>query len=334
MSAESQMAACLSKRADAQGRMSFRDFMEVALYAPEVGYYTRQRERVGRTPGTDFYTSSSLGAVFGELVLGAVESLLGEPTPGFDWLEIGAEPGAELAARCPAMAERFASTQVWRPGDAARLPSDKCVIFANEWLDALPIHRLRYREGVWRELGAEIVETQPLKLREIELPEPTAAVAAAQHRLPSAMPEGYVFDWPLEAEARLRSLAEQRFSGLLLTFDYGKSWESLLSEHPEGTARAYFQHRQHNDLLAQPGAQDLTAHLAWDPLREILQAQGFETGLQRQESFFMEHAAATLQRLMAADGSGFSPQKQTLLELLHPGNLGARFQTLWGRRTL
>mgnify|MGYP003347625901 CR=1 FL=1 len=66
------------------------------------------------------------------------------------------------------------------------------------------------------------------------------------------------------ATALLETIAAQPWTGLFLTCDYGRSLHELLTEYPAGTARAYHRHRQSNDLLAQPGEQDLTRHLCWD----------------------------------------------------------------------
>src|SRR5262245_11882709 len=92
------MLARLRTRAGASGMLSFRDFMEEALYAPGVGYYRRaDSQRVGRTPNADFYTSSSLqGGIFGRLMRAAAANLLA-PAAAADHalVEIAAEPGKD-----------------------------------------------------------------------------------------------------------------------------------------------------------------------------------------------------------------------------------------------
>ncbi|WP_236919219.1 hypothetical protein [Ereboglobus luteus] len=85
--------------ADGVLRMPFDRFMALALYDPELGYYRRDRKRVGRGEGTDFFTASTSGPVFGELICAAAEKLLREQDAGADlrdyvFVEIGAEPGA------------------------------------------------------------------------------------------------------------------------------------------------------------------------------------------------------------------------------------------------
>ena len=87
--------------------MDFARFMEIALYDPAVGYYRHERQRVGYTPGTDFFTASASGPIFGELVAAACVTLLGERDPhDYLFVEIGAETEGGVLAE---VAHPFAS---------------------------------------------------------------------------------------------------------------------------------------------------------------------------------------------------------------------------------
>src|SRR5580658_3205985 len=89
--------AALRARAGANGVLSFEDFMEVALYGPGVGYYRRGRPRVGYGEGTDFLTATESAPLFGRLLGAACADLLGgAPLSGYDFVEIGAEPGGGI----------------------------------------------------------------------------------------------------------------------------------------------------------------------------------------------------------------------------------------------
>ncbi|HRE83756.1 MAG TPA: hypothetical protein PLN52_22110, partial [Opitutaceae bacterium] len=99
-------------------------------------------------------------------------------------------------------------------------------------------------------------------------------------------------------------------------------------------ARAYSGHQQSNDLFAQPGEQDLTCHVCWDWLHDELATHGFSgLQLQSQESFFIHHAHSFLAEPLSSESLARSPRKQALLQLLHPGNLGQKFQVLHGIRS-
>ena len=75
-------AAAFRREAGPAGALRFDAFMRLALYEPDIGYYRRDRTRVGRDRSTDFYTATSLGPVFGELVAAACANLLREATTG------------------------------------------------------------------------------------------------------------------------------------------------------------------------------------------------------------------------------------------------------------
>jgi SAM-dependent MidA family methyltransferase len=367
--------AAFREQADADGTMSFARFMELALYHPGVGYYARPARRIGRDRDTDFFTATSLGPLFGELVVGACRDLLGGQAPdGFTFVEIGAEPPARSdlgsLVPCPvegaapsaplgnsaATARRppvsggsriasgdqplsgsvlagvthpFAAPAAIALGQPLRMPP-RCIVFSNELFDAQPCHRLVRTAGRWRECG---VALQGDSLTEVLLPDLAAEVQTVRDRLPAVAPEGYRLDLPLAAEELAARIAAQPWAGLFVAFDYGKSWRELTEATPAGTVRTYRRHRQSNDLLAQPGEQDLTCHICWDWLSGALTAHDFAAPvLESQEAFFVNHAAPALSRLTAAEADRFSARKLGVMQLLHPGNMGQKFQVLWARR--
>ncbi|HEV8074032.1 MAG TPA: SAM-dependent methyltransferase, partial [Opitutaceae bacterium] len=305
------------------GTMTFARFMQLALYDPSLGYYRQPRLRVGRAPGTDFFTASS-SPLFGELVAAACASLLATHHAhphDFTFVEIGAESESGILANTP---HPFGATKGFRLGDPLELKG-RCVVFSNELFDAQPFHRFVFRRGAWRELGVALRDDVFI---EVELPEATSAP------LPVTAPEGYRIDAPVEAAALAGQIAAQPWSGLFLAFDYGKTWSELAEATPAGTARAYFRHAQSNDLLARPGEQDLTCHVCWDWLADALACHGFSAPpVESQESFFVHHAADFLAQATAAEAGRFSEKKLSLLQLLHPSHLGQKFQALHAWKT-
>lgn len=294
--------------------------MDLALYHPELGYYRQDRNRVGYGHGTDFYTASTSGPVFGEMIAAACVTLLGGETEAGEhaFVELGAEPGGGVLA---GVTHPFASARTVRVGEPLDM-SGRCVVFSNELFDAQPLRRFVRRGAAWHELGVALHSDD---LSEIELGEVSAPW------LPPEASEGYVFDAPRAAAALADTIAAQPWRGLFVAFDYGKSLAELAQATPAGTARAYYKHAQSNELLARPGAQDLTAHVCWDWLMEALTKNRFTgTMVESQESFLIHHAGAFLSRAMAAEASRLSPRKLALLQLLHPSHLGQKFQVLHG----
>ena len=327
MGSSVQLPDLLAREPGIGAGVSFARFMELALYHPAAGYYAATRPRLGRDRDSDFYTATSLGPVFGELVVAAAVSLLG-PRRAADhtWVEIGAEPGGGVLA---GVAHPFAAAQCVRLGEPLTLPP-RAVVFSNELFDAQPCHRLVRRAGAWRELG---VARRDGQLAEMELPALSPEVAAMSGRLPAEAAEGYHLDLPLASVRLLDRIAAQSWSGLFLAFDYGRSWEELAQELPGGTARAYHRHRQSNDLLARPGEQDLTCDVCWDWLADSLRAHGFAAPqVEAQETFFVRQAGEALAATLAAEAGRFSGRKQAILHLLHPAHLGRKFQSLHALR--
>ena len=321
------------------GTMTFARFMQLALYDPSLGYYRQSRPRVGRAPGTDFFTASN-SPLFGELVAAACTSLLAahhaDPRD-FTFVEIGAEPfdeaqGKPMDSVLANTPHPFGATKTFHLGDPLEL-NGRCVVFSNELFDAQPFHRFVFRRGAWRELGVALRDGA---LVEIEMPAlgGSTGLTGAFVEGPATAPEGYRIDAPLPAAALAAQIAAQPWDGLFLAFDYGKSWRELAEATPAGTARAYFRHAQSNDLLARPGEQDLTCHVCWDWLAGALARHGFTAPqVESQEGFFVHHAAGFLATATAAEAGRFSEKKLSLLQLLHPSHLGQKFQALSAWKT-
>jgi SAM-dependent MidA family methyltransferase len=318
--ASPEFLAVFRQHAGPGGTLTFERFMELALFDPGVGYYRRDRARIGYGAGTDFYTASTSGPIFGELVATACASLLraaGRDPGEHQFIEVGAEDDAGILRD---VTHPFADHKTFRVGQpfAADGP---CVVFSNELFDAQPCQRLVRRNQRWFEFGVRLVGDE---LREVELPLEDQAADA---------PDGYQLDRPLAAARLAEELARFPWQGLFVAFDYGKSWQQLAQETPGGTVRAYHRHTQSNDLLARPGEQDLTCHVCWDWLEDALRRNGFtHVAVERQESFFIRHAGDLIAEISAAEASRLSRRKLALLQLLHPAQMGQKFQVLHGLR--
>lgn len=302
--------------------MGFGDFMEVALYDPKVGYYTKDNRRIGYGAGTDFLTATTSGPLFGKLVSAACARLLGPVDLGqFEFVEIGAERGAGIL---DGVEHPFHSARTVGVGKVATIGGPS-IVFSNELFDAQPFRRFRKTSEGWKELGVSIAGEA---LGEVELEAEPSGVP-----LPEEAPVGYTIDAPLAAAELARSIASQPWTGLFLAFDYGKTWEELAYATLPGTARAYRRHIQNNDLLAFPGDQDLTCHICWDWIGEALSGAGFrQPKVESQEAFFVHHSAAFIEALMASEAARVSNDKLSLMQLLHPAHMGQKFQAMWALR--
>jgi SAM-dependent MidA family methyltransferase len=308
----------LLRREARGGVVSFARLVEAALYAPGLGYYVADRTRVGKAAGTDFTTAAALGPMFGELIAGAANSLVGD-LKTHALVEVGAEPGQTHYA---GVASRFAELRTFRFGAEPAFPAQS-VLVANELLDAQPFHRFVFQAGVWHELGIRVdgaeLTVEPLA----EFSTPAAAEFAGA--LPEAE-EGWILDAPLAAEDLLRKFLAGSWTGAVILLDYGKTIAQCLDSSPAGTARAYRSHQLSGAILENLGSQDLTCHVLWDRIEPVLAGAGFRNvRLDRQEAFFVKYAGAEMEHIAL---SGDSEATGRLRALTHPAHFGAKFQVL------
>jgi SAM-dependent MidA family methyltransferase len=328
-----------------RGGMPFRDFMELALYHPEHGYYGAGRASVGRDG--DFFTNVSVGRVYGELLAGQFVEMwerLGRPGD-FAIVEQGANDGAfavdvlgwcrEHAPACyesarygivegfevlsARQAERLAAHKGkvrWHPS-LEDLPPFTGVHFSNELVDAFPVHLVRWRAGGWQELWV----TGDLEWRERPLP---------PGRLPERLADvpqldGYTTEVNLEALRWAEILAGKIERGWVLTVDYGMPRDRYYApERNTGTLQCYAAHTKGLNPLANPGHCDLTAHVEFTSLAQAFMAAGLNLAGYTDQHHFLTGLAARA----FAHRAPTPHETRGLKTLLHPEMLGTSFQVL------
>jgi SAM-dependent MidA family methyltransferase len=312
----------LLRREARGGVVSFARLVATALYAPGLGYYASERTRVGKSAGTDFTTAAALGPMFGQLIASAAKLLVGD-LKAHTLVEVGAEPDQEHYA---GVASQFAELRTFRFGSAPDFPA-RCMLVANELLDAQPFHRFVHQGGVWRELGVRVDGTE---LTVEPLGDYSTTLAKDFARSLPVAEEGWIIDAPLAAEQLLAGLLSGGWSGAVILLDYGKTIAQCLETSPAGTARAYRSHQLSGAILENLGSQDLTCHVLWDRIEPVLRAAGFRNvGLDRQEAFFVKYAGGEMERIAT---SGDHEATGRLRALTHPAHFGAKFQVLHGVR--
>jgi SAM-dependent MidA family methyltransferase len=299
-----QVLALIRDEISQRGPMTFARFMDLALYAPGAGYYMRDAERIGARG--DYYTSSNLHPLFGELIakqlvqmieiLGTgpvtiLEQGAGRGALAFDivhvltraehlppWTYVIVEKSPAMIAQQQRLLESFRSSG--RVAWAAALPEEPlagCVL-SNELVDAFPVHRVVQRDGALREVfvdaaGDALVER-------LDAPS-TPDLAAYLSRLGVTLIEGQQAEINLAAIDWMRAVGRAVGRGFVLTIDYGYPAEDLYAPlRRRGTLLAYHQHRANEAFCERVGRQDLTAHvdfttLAWAGREVGLQAEGF-----------------------------------------------------------
>ena len=233
---------------------------------------------------------------------------------------------AQNAAAQNATAETQSSTRT----------SGAFVVFSNELLDALPVHRVVTRGGRLRELYVAEGEGGRFVWEEGEPSTPRLARHFA--RLGMTPDEGQFAEVNLEAEEWVARAASLGGRGFVVTVDYGDDARGLLaSPHRRGgTLRAFDGHRFVEDLLASPGAPDLTATVNWTQVVSAGEAAGLETvALERLDSFLLK--AGLLEQLerecaLAPDEAERSALRLGAREMILPNGMAASFQVLVQRK--
>ena len=346
----------------AGGAISFARFMDLALYAPGLGYYRAGARKFGRDG--DFVTAPELSPLFGRCLARQCRDIL-QALGGGLIVELGAGTGVmaadllmelealrclperyailelsgelrqrqrqTLSERAPGLADRV----VWL--DAPPAAGLRGVVLGNEVLDALPVERFRVTARGPRRL---LVGWDGHRLEWREGPDDPAVAAAIkqiEQSLGEPLPQGYVSEYVPHLTDWLRAIAEPLTAGALLFVDYGYPRRAYY--HPErtaGTLLCHYRHRVHDDALLLPGLQDITASVDFTAVAEAAVAIGLRVaGYARQNHFLF---GCGLMDLLAetdpADTARYWNQVRQVKLLTLPGEMGDRFQAIALTRAL
>jgi SAM-dependent MidA family methyltransferase len=331
------------------GWVSFARYMELALYAPGLGYYAAGAAKFGAAG--DFTTAPEMSALFGRTLARQVAQGLAHS--GGDILELGAGSGrlacdlllaleregqlpeqylilelsAELKARQRDCLRQNALHLLERVTWLARLPeSFRGVIIGNEVLDALPLHLVSRRDGNFYERGVGLSETG-FAWHDVALNNAALQKIAEQLDLP----DGYVTEINLAAPALIASLAERLDSGLMLFIDYGfPRAEFYHPQRDQGTLMCHYRHHAHGDPFLYPGLQDITAHVDFSTVADAGIAHGCELLGYTTQAHFLINCGITdlLAETSPEDVANYLPLANQVQRLLSPAEMGELFKVI------
>jgi len=354
------LAARIATRArDRGGWLPFSEFMQAVLYEPELGYYMTDRPIFGADG--DFMTAPEMSPLFTRCLAAGLVDLLAK-TGGGDIVEFGAGSGrmaAELVAtlaRLGSLPRRYrivetspmlaARQRRWlerSPATAGLMdrfewleapPADdwQGIALANEVLDALPVDRFRIAGRGCESIGV-VPTAAGFEWRARPAPPPLAqAVALLQSRLPVPMPEGFVSELRPGQRDWIAAATEGLTNGAMFLTDYGLPRAQYY--HPSrdgGTLCGFRRHRRMDDVLAMPGAQDLTAWVDYSDVADAALALGLEvSGFATQAHYLL---SVGIERELAHLVEGTNErertgQRQAAATLLLPGEMSERFKVM------
>ena len=330
------------------GWISFARYMELALYAPGLGYYMAGARKLGADG--DFITAPEMSDLYGYALARQVHEALSGPDDSI--LEIGAGSGALAASilaeleRLDALPTRYLILELSpelrrrsRDTLAARMPhlleriawlnqlppSFSGCIIGNEVLDAMPVSIFCRREGVPWERGVTI-SGEHFAWQERPVDE---AFASTVNR---TFPEGdYCSELQIQAQAFIRTLGSVLQHGVALFIDYGfPRHEYYHPQRASGTLRCHYRHRAHDDPFYLPGLQDITSHIDFTAMAEAASVGGLDVlGYANQAQFLINCGIAELLGQANPEPAGsYLPLAAQVQKLTSPAEMGELFKVI------
>jgi SAM-dependent MidA family methyltransferase len=330
------------------GWIGFARYMELALYAPGLGYYSAGAKKLGKAG--DFVTAPEISPLFGQTLAQQVRQGL---DAGLDAvLEVGAGSGAlaatlleelersgkaprsylilelsadlrersrdTLAARVPHLLERVAWLNVLPPAFSG-------IVIGNEVLDAMPAHVVRVQDGRIEEGGVAERGGRfdwSWRLASGELLEAATALD---------LPEGFRTEIQLAARGFVRTLGAVLEKGLAIFIDYGfPAREYYHPQRSEGTLMCHYRHHAHADPFFLPGLQDITSHIDFSAIARAASEGGLDLAGYTSQAQFLVNCGITdvMSRTPAEDAGKFLPLANQANRLMSPAEMGELFKVL------
>ncbi|XGV95629.1 MAG: class I SAM-dependent methyltransferase [Leptolyngbya sp. BL-A-14] len=341
-----------------QQRLTFAEYMDLALYHPQHGYYATNTTMIGERG--DFFTSPHLGSDFGELLAEQfvqMWDIMQRPDP-FTLVEMGAGQGLlavdvlryiqrqhpnflrsleyiivdQAAALIAEQKRHLNASEVpdvplnWRSLDEIPSHSVTGCFFSNELVDAFPVHQITLTAGKLQEIyvtlaqaGTEEVQFEEA-IGELSTPQLAQYFDLVGIQLNAATyPNHYRSEVNLAALEWMRNVAHRLQRGYVLTIDYGYTSERYYSPtRSQGTLQCYYQHTHHSNPYINVGRQDITAHVDFTALIRQGEASGLTTIGFTQQSLFLMALGLGDRMVALSQSTATSPQE--IQSLLHQRN--------------
>ena len=342
MQESNSLSVIIRDKIQQEGPVSFRDFMEMALYHPEFGYYTSSRPKLGEDG--DFYTSGYVTGLFGELLAVQLEEMWNvlERRP-FTIVEFGAGTGllchdilcrlqenAELFEKLNyfiieksetmrALGRRHLPEKVQWKGSIREIGPVTGCIFCNELVDNFSVHRVVMADELM-----EICVAHDRGFVETLRPAPEM-LKDYLTRMNVDLPRGYQAEINLEATTWIGEVGAALQKGWVMTIDYGFSAAALYSKR-SGTLACYRRHKAHFSPYEHIGDQDITAHVNFSALDYWGRNAGLRVTGYTSQTHFLKGLGLTGQlRIREKNGIDASERARLMTFLLE---MGQKFKVL------
>ncbi len=331
------------------GWISFSRFMELALYAPGLGYYSAGARKFGNDG--DFITAPELSSLFGRTlarqlvevmqassshilelgagsgklaldILGELEKL-GSLPESYSILEISADLRERQQTLLREQLPQLAARVHWLDALPERISG---AVIGNEVLDALPVHLVHWSDGRILERGVALADER--FIWQDRLPENAELLAIAQN---ITVPDEYLSEVSLAARGLMSSLCERMDKGAFLFIDYGfGAREYYHAQRSKGTLMCHYRHQAHDDAFYLPGLQDITAHVDFTAIAEAAIDHGAHfLGYTSQAHFLLNNGVMNyLSEISPEDVKAYAPLSAQLQKLTSPAEMGELFKVI------
>lgn len=334
------------------GWISFARYMELALYAPDVGYYSGGAAKLGKDG--DFTTAPEITSLFGETLAHAAGELMAQSVPQI--LEFGAGTGKlalDILTECAAAGIPLESYSIVELSGELRArqqqtlanfpqvtwlndfpPAFSGVVLGNEVLDAMPVSLVVKSAHGWLERGVSFDDD-----KFIFVDRACDAALVAQIPFAEELSVGYLTEVHPIAVGFMGSLASMFAAGLekngkggaAILLDYGfPASEYYLDQRSEGTLMCHYRHHAHPDPFYLPGLQDITAHVDFTAMAYAAVNNGLEMlGYMSQAAFLLTAGLGDrLLKTSPEDARAYLPQANAVQKLTSPAEMGELFKVL------
>jgi len=336
---------------DAGGFLPFDRYLELALYAPGLGYYVAGTRKFGAAG--DFVTAPELTPLFGAALAVQVAEILAV-TDTREIVELGAGSGnlaadllnalrargtpasryrivevsGELVERQRATITQRAPNELGQVEWVVGLPAEiDGAVVMNEVLDAVSANVVARRDGAWLERGV-IRDGELFAWGERPLTD-SRVLALARERFPDGV--DYSSEINVAAEALVELVARRLRHGAMLIVDYGfPRAEYYHPQRSDGTLMGHYRHRAHADPFVWPGLSDLTTHVDFTAIADAGERAGLAVaGFASQAAFLL--GCGLLERLQevgAPTSIAYLREAAAVQTLTSPAEMGELFKVL------
>ena len=344
---QQEIAAAIQQ---AGGAIPFSRFMELALYAPRLGYYSGGAAKLGASG--DFTTAPEISPLFGAALARAAAAIIAQSAPNI--IEFGAGTGklardvlsalseegiqverytiielsGELRARQQEALQDFPQVE-WRDGFPEVFTG---VVLANEVLDAMPVELVIKTPDGWRR---QMVTVEDGRFAYVQAEPDAALMQQLERQIPeaAALPTGYLTELHPVACGFMGSLAGmfEGGKGAAILLDYGfPAHEFYVDQRTGGTLMCHYRHHSHPEPFYLPGLQDITAHVDFTAMALAAQDAGLEVLAYTSQAGFLLACGIgdLLMRTDPNDVVRYLPQSKAVHKLVAPSEMGELFKVL------